>query len=91
MKKIFRNSGVFKEVEDRTFWVLQNPEGKYYESFKQEFGYWGLSFTDKIESASPWETKKKALAWLRKENASHHYGLFPIKVLQRKIISYNVM
>lgn len=94
MKRIFSNAGVFKQVEEFTFWVLINKKRQFYTQFELTNKGWTLGFTDKIQSATSWPSKKRADAW-RKETAwqggVERKALKPIKVLYRKTTSYDVM
>ncbi len=94
MKQLFNGVGAFKEVEEHTFWVLRNKKGQFYTQFELTNRGWTLGFTDKIQSATSWETEKKAEAWRNEtawQDGVHAKDLKPIKVLYRKIISYDVI
>ena len=94
MQRNFHGAGAFKQVEEFTFWVLQNKKGQFYTQFELTNKGWILAFTDKIQSATSWPSKKRADAG-RKETAwqggVQRKALKPIKVLLRKTISYDVM
>jgi hypothetical protein len=91
MKRTAKKAGIYSTVETDYMWAIRSACGKFYEQFATDHGYTGLQFTEKIQSAAIWDTRKSVVAWIKQHSICRYHDLEPVKVQVQKTYTVKVV